>query len=50
MPREAKLFLAKEGGKQKEYIMYAQGKYSNGETSLQYFEELYNLDTQEMIL
>ena len=55
-PREARQFLAKEGAKQKEYIMYAQEKYSNGETSLQYFEEylqpnaLYLLDEPEVSL
>ena len=37
---EAKKFLAsKEGCKQEEYIKFAQEKYSNGETSIQYFEE-----------
>ena len=37
---EAKKFLAsKEGCKQEEYIKFSQEKYSNGETSIQYFEE-----------
>ena len=56
-PREAQQFLAsKEGQKQEEYIMFAQEKYSNGETSLQYFEEylqpnaLYLLDEPEVSL
>ena len=50
---EAKKFLA---SKQVEYIMFAQEKYSNGETSLQYFEEyllpnaLYLLDDPEVSL
>ena len=55
--REAKQFLSsKEGRKQKEYILFAQEKYSNGETSLQYFEEylhpnaLYLLDEPEVSL
>ena len=54
---EAKKFLAsKEGKKQEEYIMFSQEKYSNGETSLQYFEEylqpdaLYLLDEPEVSL
>ena len=54
---EAKRFLAsKEGCKQEGYIMFAQEKYSNGETSLQYFEEyllpnaLYLLDEPEVSL
>ena len=54
---EAKKFLAsKEGSKQEGYIMFAQEKYSNGETSLQYFEEyllpnaLYLLDEPEVSL
>ena len=54
---EAKKFLAsKEGCKQKEYIKFAQEKYSNGETSMQYFEEylqpdaLYLLDEPEVSL
>lgn len=54
---EAKQFLSsKEGRKQEEYIMFAQEKYSNGETSLQYFEEylhpnaLYLLDEPEVSL
>ena len=38
--QEAQRFVnSKEGYKQREYIMFAQEKYSNGETSLQYFEE-----------
>ena len=55
--REAKQFLAsREGRKQEGYIMFAQEKYSNGETSLQYFEEylqpdaLYLLDEPEVSL
>ncbi len=55
--REVKQFLvSEEGRKQKEYIMFAQEKYSNGETSLQYFEEylhpnaLYLLDEPEVSL
>lgn len=55
--REAKQFLSsKEGRKQEEYIMFAQEKYSNGETSLHYFEEyllpnaLYLLDEPEVSL
>ncbi|MBQ4282937.1 MAG: AAA family ATPase [Lachnospira sp.] len=55
--REAKQFLSsKEGRKQEAYIMFAQEKYSNGETSLQYFEEylqpnaLYLLDEPEVSL
>lgn len=54
---EAKKFLAsKEGRKQEEYIKFAQEKYSNGETSIQYFEEylqpdaLYLLDEPEVSL
>lgn len=54
---EAKQFLSSsEGQKQEEYIMFAQEKYSNGETSLQYFEEylqpnaLYLLDEPEVSL
>lgn len=53
---EAKQFLASEGKKQEGYIMFAQEKYSNGETSLQYFEEylhpnaLYLLDEPEVSL
>uniref|UniRef100_UPI00405614C4 AAA family ATPase n=1 Tax=Acetatifactor sp. TaxID=1872090 RepID=UPI00405614C4 len=54
---EAKQFLSsKEGRKQEEYILFAQEKYSNGETSLQYFEEylhpnaLYLLDEPEVSL
>lgn len=54
---EAKQYLAsKEGCRQEEYIMFAQEKYSNGETSLQYFEEylqpnaLYLLDEPEVSL
>ena len=55
--KEAKQFLAtKEGRKQEEYIAFAQEKYSNGETSLQYFDEylqpnaLYLLDEPEVSL
>ena len=54
---EAKKFLvSKEGCKQEEYIKFAQEKYSNGETSMQYFEEylqpdaLYLLDEPEVSL
>ena len=54
---EAKTFLtSKEGRKQEEYIKFAQEKYSNGETSMQYFEEylqpdaLYLLDEPEVSL
>lgn len=54
---EAKKFLASEEGcKQEEYIKFAQEKYSNGETSIQYFEEylqpdaLYLLDEPEVSL
>ena len=53
---DAKEFLKKEGWKQEEYIMFAQEKYSNGETSLQYFEDylqpnaLYLLDEPEVSL
>ena len=37
---EAKKYLdSKEGKRQEEYIKFAQEKYSNGETSLQYYEE-----------
>jgi len=55
--REARQFLSsKEGRKQEEYIMFSQEKYSNGETSLRYFEEylqpnaLYLLDEPEVSL
>ena len=55
--KEAEEFLAsKEGSKQEDYITFAQEKYSNGETSLQYFEEyllpdaLYLLDEPEVSL
>lgn len=55
--QEARQFLAtKEGRKQEAYIMFAQEKYSNGETSLQYFEKnlhpnaLYLLDEPEVSL
>lgn len=54
---EAKQYLSsKEGRKQEKYIKFAQEKYSNGETSLQYFEEylqpdaLYLLDEPEVSL
>lgn len=49
-------FLASKEGKQEEYIKFAQEKYSNGETSMQYFEEylqpdaLYLLDEPEVSL
>ncbi len=55
--KEARRFLATPQGRmQEEYIMFAQEKYSNGETSLQYFEEylqpnaLYLLDEPEVSL
>lgn len=55
--QEAKDFLSsKEGRKQEEYIKFAQEKYSNRETSMQYFEEylqpnaLYLLDEPEVSL
>lgn len=55
--QEAKDFLSsKEGRKQEEYIKFAQEKYSNGETSMQYFEgylqpnALYLLDEPEVSL
>ncbi len=55
--QEARQFLAsKEGRNRKENIMFAQEKYSNGETSLQYFEKylhpnaLYLLDEPEVSL
>ena len=55
--QQAKKFLSsKEGRMQEEYIKFAQEKYSNGETSLQYFEEylqpnaLYLLDEPEVSL
>lgn len=55
--QEAKDFLSsKEGRKQEEYIKFAQEKYSNEETSMQYFEEylqpnaLYLLDEPEVSL
>ena len=47
---------SKEGKRQEEYIKFAQEKYSNGETSLQYYEEylqpdaLYLLDEPEVSL
>lgn len=54
---EAQQFLASdEGRRQAEYITFAQEKYSNGETSVQYFEEyllpdaLYLLDEPEVSL
>ena len=53
----AKAFLAtKEGSKQMDYILFAQEKYSNGETAMQIFEEylrpdaLYLLDEPEVSL
>ena len=55
--QEAKDFLSsQEGRKQEEYIKFAQEKYSNGETSMQYFEKylqpnaLYLLDEPEVSL
>ncbi|MGN0415236.1 MAG: AAA family ATPase [Agathobacter sp.] len=55
--KEASTFLSsKEGSKQQEYIEFGQEKYSNGETSLQYFDEylmpdaLYLLDEPEVSL
>ena len=54
---EAKKFLAsKEGRMQEEYIKFSQEKYSNGETSIRYFEKylqpdaLYLLDEPEVSL
>ena len=54
---EAEKYLkSKEGFKQREYILFAQEKYSNGETSMQYFDEflqpeaLYLLDEPEVSL
>ena len=54
---EAKTFLAsKECSRQEEYIRFSQEKYSNGETSMQYFEKylqpdaLYLLDEPEVSL
>ena len=54
---EARRFLGSKAGKdQKEYIEFAQEKYSNGETAMQYFEEyllpdaLYLLDEPEVSL
>lgn len=54
---EARKFLAsKEGWKQREYIEFAQEKYSNGETAMQYFDQylqsdaLYLLDEPEVSL
>ena len=47
---EAKKFLAsKEGCKQEEYIKFAQEKYSNGETSMQYFEEYLQPDALSLL-
>ena len=55
--QETKTFLnSKEGSKQQEYIAFGQEKYSNGETSLQYFNDyllpdaLYLLDEPEVSL
>jgi len=55
--QEARKFLnSKQGMQQMSYIEFAQEKYSNGETSLQYFEEylrpdaLYLLDEPEVSL
>ena len=39
LPEVKKFLASKEGRKQEEYIKFAQEKYSNGETSIQYFEE-----------
>lgn len=53
---EARKYVASQGWLQKEYIKFAQEKYSNGETSLQYFDEflqpsaLYLLDEPEVSL
>ena len=54
---EARKYLeSKEGARQMEYIMFAQEKYSNGETSMQYFDDflqpdaLYLLDEPEVSL
>ena len=54
---DARKYLAsREGSKQESYILFAQEKYSNGETSLHYFEEylqpdaLYLLDEPEVSL
>lgn len=54
---EARKYVAStQGWMQKEYIKFAQEKYSNGETSLQYFDEflqpnaLYLLDEPEVSL
>ena len=54
---EARQYLeSKEGSRQMEYIMFAQEKYSNGETSMQYFDDflqpdaLYLLDEPEVSL
>ena len=49
-------FQTKEGRHQREYIEFAQEKYSNGETTIQFFEEyllpdaLYLLDEPEVSL
>ena len=55
--QEAEKFLAsKDGYMQKQYIEFAQEKYSNGETSMQYFDAylqpdaLYLLDEPEVSL
>ena len=56
LPEVKKFLASKEGRKQEEYIKFAQEKYSNGETSIQYFEEylqpdaLYLLDEPEVSL
>lgn len=54
---DARKYLAsREGSKQESYILFAQEKYSNGETSLHYFKEylqpdaLYLLDEPEVSL
>lgn len=55
--KEAREFVnSKQGKRQRSYIEFAQEKYSNGETSLQYFDEylkpdaLYLLDEPEVSL
>ena len=55
--KDAKEYLStKEGKKQQKFIEFAQEKYSNGETSLRFFEEfllpdaLYLLDEPEVSL
>ena len=47
---EAEKYLkSKEGFKQREYILFAQEKYSNGETSMQYFDCLLYTSHEEII-